>query len=687
MPNRLAQETSPYLQQHADNPVDWYPWGPEALERARSEGKPILLSVGYSACHWCHVMAHESFEDPQIAQLMNSLFINVKVDREERPDLDQIYQLALRMLNNNGSGGWPLTVFLTPDQVPMFAGTYFPKTAQYNLPAFPDVCQRVAGAFVEHRAELRQHSDSISAAFKSMLTAPVPANRLGLAPAEAFLAGMKEGFDPRAGGMGQAPKFPHPVEFEFALRRAAGRGKVAGDTDSLHIVRHTLERMALGGIFDQLGGGFARYSVDANWTIPHFEKMLYDNGQLLRLYADTWALTKEPLLAKVAEETAGWILREMTSPEGGYYASIDADSEGEEGTFYVWTREQVKSLLSDDEYAVAAPHYGLDAPANFEGRHWHLNVMQSLGDVAQRIGRPVAECESLRASARSKLFAAREKRVRPGRDEKILASWNGLAIAGMARAGSVFGRPEWVASARRALDFIRANMWRDGKLLASYKDGRANLNAYLDDHAYLLHAAIELLQAEFDTGVLAFAVQLADSMLARFQDQESGAFYFTSHDHERLFTRIRPSPDNDKPSGNGWAALSLVRLGHITGDTRYTLAAEHALRCLWPVIEQHAGAHASLLMAVEEHLDPTRVVVLRGARAALVEWQRDLAQRYLGATIVLAVPDDARGLPDVLDKPVLPAVNAWVCEGVSCLAPIASMDELRLTILKSSESA
>ena len=687
MPNRLAQETSPYLQQHADNPVDWYPWGPEALERARREGKPILLSVGYSACHWCHVMAHECFEDPQIANLMNSLFVNVKVDREERPDLDQIYQLALRMLNNNGSGGWPLTVFLTPDQVPMFAGTYFPKTAQYNLPAFADVCQRVAGAFSQHRAELRQHSESISAAFRSMLTSPVPAERINLAPANLFLEGMREGFDARAGGLGQAPKFPHPVEFEFTLRRAAGRGAQAGDPDSLHIVKHTLERMALGGIFDQLGGGFARYSVDANWTIPHFEKMLYDNGQLLRLYTDAWAQTGEPLLAKVVEDTAGWIIREMTSPEGGYFSSIDADSEHVEGKFYVWIRDDVKALLAADEYAVAAAHYGLDAPANFEGRHWHLNVMKTLVEVAQASGRPLAECEALLASARSKLFAAREKRVRPGRDEKILAGWNGLAIAGMARAGSAFGRADWVDSARRALDFIRTNMWRDGRLLASWKDGRATLNAYLDDHAYLLHASIELLQAQFDAKVLAFAVQLADAMLARFQDQESGAFFFTSHDHEQLFARLRPTPDNDKPSGNGWATLSLVRLGHITGDSRYALAAERALRCLWPVIEQHPGAHASLLMAAEEYLEPTRVVVLRGERSALADWQRDLARRYLAASVVLAVPDDETSLPEVLDKPLRPTVNAWVCEGVSCLAPIDSIEALRSTILKAGKSA
>src|SRR2546421_93040 len=388
MPNRLAHETSPYLQQHAANPVDWYPWGEEARERARREDKPILLSVGYSACHWCHVMAHESFEDPAVAALMNRLFVNVKVDREERPDLDQIYQSAHQMLAQR-PGGWPLTMFLSP---------------------------------------------------------------------------------------GSAPKFPHPTDLELCLRK--------GETDIAHT---TLKRMCEGGIYDQLGGGFSRYSVDAQWMIPHFEKMLYDNGPLLALLADAWLVTGDPLYARCAEETAGWIMREMQSPEGGYYSSLDADSEHEEGKFYVWSRDEAQSALTGEEYAVLSPHFGLDQPPNFENRHWHLHV-----------ARPVEPGkEGILEKARQKLFAAREKRVRPGRDEKVLVSWNALAIRGMAHAGRVFGREPWLASARLALDFIRNRMWHSGRLLATYKDGRAHLNAYLDDYAFLLAALLELVQADF----------------------------------------------------------------------------------------------------------------------------------------------------------------------------------------------
>src|SRR5438874_1183750 len=489
MPNRLAQETSPYLQQHAGNPVDWHAWGEEALARAREEDKPILLSVGYSACHWCHVMAHESFEDPAVAEVMNRLFVNVKVDREERPDLDQIYQLAHQMLAQR-PGGWPLTMFLTPDGAPFFGGTYFPKEPRYNLPGFPQLLERVERIYREHRDDIGRQNETILATFESMQPgAPAHHSELSAAPIAAALRSLKTSFDSRYGGFGGAPKFPHPADFEFCLRRSSA----AGDGAAERVATYTLERMALGGIYDQLGGGFSRYSVDAQWQIPHFEKMLYDNGPLLRLYCDAWTVTKNPLFARVADETAGWVMREMQSPEGGYYSSLDADSEHEEGKFYVWDRDEVRSMLTAEEYAAFAPRYGLDRPPNFEKRHWHL-----------RITGP-AENEPLLTAARAKLFAAREKRVRPGRDEKVLVSWNALAIRGMAHAGRVFGRPEWIASARKALEFIRSRMWRGRKLLATYKDGRAHLNAYLDDYAFLIAALLELMQAEFSRLDLQFA--------------------------------------------------------------------------------------------------------------------------------------------------------------------------------------
>src|SRR5688572_1289085 len=426
MPNRLSRETSPYLQQHAANPVDWYAWGPEALERARSDDKPILLSVGYSACHWCHVMAHESFEDPEVAAVMNRLFVNVKVDREERPDLDQIYQTAHQMLAQR-TGGWPLTMFLSPDGAPFFGGTYFPKQARYGLPGFPELCERVAALWREKRAEIAAQNEEVLKALGRTLPSPAarPAE-LDAAPVQALLDTLKANFDARFGGFGAAPKFPHPTDLELCLRK--------GEIEMAHI---TLEQMCEGGIYDQLGGGFCRYSVDAQWMIPHFEKMLYDNGPLLGLLADAWLATGDALYQRCAAETAAWMMREMQSPEGGYYSSLDADSEGEEGKFYVWDREEVQRLLSDEEYLAFSSRYGLDRTPNFENRHWHFCVSKEV---------PIGT-EALLARAREKLFAVREKRVRPGRDEKILVSWNGLAIRGMAHAGRVFGRKEWAASA------------------------------------------------------------------------------------------------------------------------------------------------------------------------------------------------------------------------------------------------
>jgi len=670
--NRLARETSPYLQQHAENPVDWYPWGAEALARAGTENKPILLSIGYSACHWCHVMAHESFEDPDIAAVMNRLFVNIKVDREERPDLDQIYQLAHQMLTQR-PGGWPLTVFLTPDQMPFFAGTYFPREQRYGMIGFPELLSNIASIYRERRAEIGRQNDALLQAF-ARLQPRGGEDRSGYstAPIEDALRASKSNFDPRHGGFGGAPKFPHPAELQLCLRRYAA----AGDEEALHIVSHTLECMALGGIYDQLGGGFCRYSVDAEWTIPHFEKMLYDNGPLLSLLADAWTATGKPLYARVAGRTAEWAMREMQDPAGGYYSSLDADSEHEEGKFYVWTPEEVRALLSPDEFALTAPHWGLDGPANFEAVHWHLRVTRPLAEVAGRVGRSEDECPALLESARGKLLAARERRVRPGRDEKILTSWNALMIAGMARAATAFGKPEWLASARRAFGFVRSTLWREERLLATCKDGRAHLNAYLDDYAFLLAAAIELLQAEFSSDTLAFARRLADALLEHFEDKEKGGFFFTSHDHERLIQRGKLGHDNATPSGNGVAAFALQRLAFLTGEMRYAQAAEHALRFFYPSIAAQPGAHVSLLMALEEHLQPTCTVILRGMPPELAQWRNALAQRYRPATMVVAIDSDAADLPAVLAKPAAEGVSAWLCEGTSCLPPIGDLEAL-----------
>jgi len=664
MPNRLAGETSPYLQQHAENPVDWLPWGEEALTLAKREGKPILLSIGYSACHWCHVMAHESFEDAEVAAVMNRLFVNIKVDREERPDLDQIYQTAHQMLTSR-AGGWPLTMFLTPDGAPFFGGTYFPKAPRYGLPGFPDLCQRVAEAWRDKRADIEQQNGELLKALTAGAASRPLAGELSAAPLQLAVERAAQSYDPQFGGFGGAPKFPHPADLELLLRRHAA----THDARCGEMALTTLRRMAEGGLYDQLGGGFCRYSVDERWAIPHFEKMLYDNGPLLRLYADAWRVSGEPLFRRVAEETAGWVMREMQSPEGGYYSSLDADSEHEEGKFYVWSREEVSRHTTAEEYAVVAAHYGLERPANFEGEHWHLLVALPLADVAASLGRPLAECERLLASAREKLFAAREQRIRPGRDDKILTSWNALMIEGMAHAGRVLGRDDWVASARRALDFIRRQMWQDGRLLATCKDGRAHLNAYLDDYAYLLKAVLETLQAEFDSELLAFAEALGGALLAHFEDA-AGGFWFTSHDHEALIHRVKAGHDSAMPSGNGAAAFALQRLGHVTGETRLLEAADRTLRLYYPDMERQPGGFATLLAALDEAIAPPAVVVLRGPQDQLTEWKRKISGHYWPWTLTLGLPAQAGRLPPALDKPVKEGVNAWVCSGVKCLEPI-----------------
>ena len=666
MPNRLARETSPYLQQHAENPVDWYPWGEEALAEARRAGKPILLSVGYSACHWCHVMAHESFEDPAVAALMNELFVNIKVDREERPDIDQIYQVAQAMITQR-SGGWPLTMFLTADQVPFFGGTYFPPQPRYGMPGFPDLLRRVREFHDAHPDDIRETGAQIAAALGRMEPRPDEgAGRLDREPLEAAARTLVEGFDRVYGGFSGAPKFPHAETIELLLRRFA----FTGERESLEAATLTLRRMAEGGLFDHVGGGFARYSVDERWAIPHFEKMLYDNGVLLRVYADAWACTREPLFERACAETAAWVMREMQSPAGGYYSSLDADSEGEEGRFYVWTPDEVRALLTPGEYAVAAPAWGLDRPANFEGHAWHLAIARPVGEGEQ----PILD------AARLKLRAARDQRVHPGRDDKVLTSWNALMVAGLARAARVFGRREWLDSAFRALDFLRATHWGEGRLLATSKDGHAHLDAYLDDHAYLVAALLEVMQAQFRPRDLAWATELADALLERFEDRDAGGFWFTAHDHERLIHRQKPGPDNATPSGNGMAAWALNRLAFVTGDERYAQACQRTLELFRPRFERQPAAFGTLLMALEESLGPPRTIILTGPAAGLGPWHGKLDRMYLPTTMVLAIPSGTQGLPPVLSKPGSDQVNAWVCEGVTCLPPEPSWDRLQAAL-------
>jgi uncharacterized protein YyaL (SSP411 family) len=676
--NHLIDQTSPYLRQHAHNPVEWYPWGSAALERARRERKPIHLSIGYAACHWCHVMAHESFEDEATALLLNENFVNIKVDREERPDIDRIYQIAQQMLTQRG-GGWPLTMFLShDDQRPFFGGTYFPREARYGLPGFKDLLPRVVEFYRTHEPEMRAQNEALVTALADINFPPAPAGtELTDAPLETCRAQLAQSFDRRYGGFGAAPKFPQPKALERLLRdwRASAAGAEAG-LQSLYMAGFTLRHMGEGGLFDQLGGGFCRYSVDERWMIPHFEKMLYDNGALLALYANPSLITADRFYGQVALETAGWVLRRMHSPEGGFYSSLDADSEGHEGKFYAWNREEVRTALSAEEFAVFAPRYGLDQPPNFEGR-WHLYVAATVEQIAATLQRPPAEVTALLGGARARLFALRAQRVSPGRDEKILTSWNALMIRGLAIAARVLRQDALSGAASRALDFLRANLWRDGRLLATYKDGRAHLNAYLDDYVFLVDAVLELQQVRFRAEELEFARQLIEVVLEHFADPAAGGFFFTSDDHEQLIHRPKSFGDDATPSGNGIAALVLQRLGYLLGEPRYLAAAERTLRAAWPALEKHPLSHATLVNALEELLQPPEIVILRGEPAAIEGWQRELAQIYAPRRLVLAIPSDASALPGALaDKTPRGAAVAYVCRGSTCSAPVESLEEL-----------
>ncbi|MFM2287813.1 MAG: hypothetical protein RL684_956 [Pseudomonadota bacterium] len=678
--NRLAAETSPYLRQHADNPVDWQPWDASALEQARSSGKPILLSIGYAACHWCHVMAHESFEDAATAAVMNEHFVTIKVDREERPDLDRIYQLAHQMLSGRG-GGWPLTVLLThDDQRPWFAGTYFPPAPRHGLPAFADLLLRAAQHYRTQQAELREHAGALVAALADLNPPPAADGQaLSAAPIAACRAQLERSFDSRWGGFGAAPKFPHAPLVQRLLRDwRASASADAPDLQALYMASLTLTRMAEGGLFDQLGGGFCRYSVDERWEIPHFEKMLYDNALLLGAYAEAAGATGEPLFAEIAARTAAFMLDELRAPGGAFYSSLDADAAGVEGSFYVWQREAVRAALAPAEYALFAAHHGLEAIPNFEQHEHHLVVAEPLAAIAQRLNVDAATALAMLASARTKLLALRAQRVRPGRDEKLLTSWNALAIRGLATAARCLARPDLAQAAGEALSFLRRQHWRAGRLLATSAGGDARLGAYLDDYAFLADAILELASVRFDAQELAFAVEICDAMLAHFEDAQAGGFWFTADDHEALVARPKTFGDDALPAGNGVAATLLQRLGALLGEPRYLLAAERCLRAGWQAIERYPSGHATLLQALEEALAPPDCVILRGEAQLIEDWRRELARVYAPRRLVIAIPTGAGGLPPALAAKVAPTDGAlaYVCRGTSCAAPVASLAAL-----------
>ena len=678
--NRLASETSPYLQQHASNPVHWQPWDKEALEIAKQTNKPILLSIGYSACHWCHVMAHESFENKKIAVLMNELFVNIKVDREERPDLDKIYQSAHHLLNQRG-GGWPLTVILTPEeQIPFFAGTYFPDTPKHNMPAFADVLQRVEAFYREHPEDIDKQNSSLRNALHNMANIPVSDESLNSFPIDACRQQLAKTYDKKFAGFGDAPKFPHPTNLEFLLRHyIATRQSGQADPASYAMLTETLAAMVKGGLYDQLGGGFYRYSVDKQWAIPHFEKMLYDNGPLLSLYAQTYFVLKEQnfhIFRDAAEQTANWLIREMTSNEGAYYSTLDADSEGKEGTFYIWTRQQIKETLNDTEYKIAEKYYGLKAKANFEGK-WHLNINASVDSIAKKLKLSEPEVTESIATIKQKLFSIRAKRIAPGRDEKILTSWNALMIKGMAISGRLLQNEQFIRSAHKAIDFVRNTLFKDKRLLASCKDGKAHLMAYLDDYVFLIDALLESLQARWRSEDLEFAIELADIVMQHFYDSENGGFYFTANDHEQLISRPKPLMDEAIPSGNGIAAYVLNRLGHLTGEQAYIDAADKTLHYAWRSINEIPYAHAALLFALDETLNPPAIIVIRANENEIKQWQQAVDKSYQPNKMVFAIPASVTDLPGTLkERKATDAPIAYACSGTSCKPAVRDISEL-----------
>ena len=677
-PNRLARESSPYLLQHAHNPVDWYPWGEEAFTKARAENKPLLLSIGYSACHWCHVMAHESFEDEETAELMNCLFINVKLDREERPDIDKIYQTSQSLLTQR-SGGWPLTMFLDPhEHCPFFGGTYFPKEPRHNLPPFKLILQRVIDYYNEHYDDILSQNERLKSTLQNIYA---PAEHTAAPPStlpERARAALLKQFDPVHGGFGDEPKFPHTELMQFMLDQSRRGGSGEHDPQAEYSALLTLEKMCLGGLYDHLGGGFYRYSVDAAWQIPHFEKMLYDNGALLGLLAEASHLNSNPRFSQAADETAQWIKREMQSPEGGYYATLDADTAGGEGAFYAWEKEQFLETLSPQDADIAARHFGLNKVPNFEGK-WHLHVAAGTEEIAKTCDRDVASVQASIECAKRALFTRREQRPRPGRDDKIITGWNALVIKGMAQTARLLVADDNYASARAALDFIRTQLWRKRRLMATYKDSRAYLSAYLDDYAFLLDAVLHMLQYRWRNDDLTFALQLADAILELFEDPERGGYYFTAHDHEQLLQRPRTLHDEATPSGYGVATLALMRCGLLCGNERYRESADRALLQAAAVMSNTPHVCTTLLRALREQHEPTEIIIIRAKNDdTLARWQALVVRHHTVGRLCFAIPAGRDAdLPEALcAKPLRGEACAYICHGTSCLAPVESLDQL-----------
>ncbi len=668
MPNHLASETSPYLLQHVNNPVDWYPWGKEALERAKKENKPIFLSIGYSACHWCHVMEHESFENEEIAKALNEKFVCIKVDREERPDLDQIYMNSVQMMT--GRGGWPMSVFLTPDLKPFYAGTYFPPKRSRGMPGFDEVIAGVHNAWETNREAVLDTSNKLTEELGKIggqgggeLSADLIVGAIGQ---------YRQMFDSKYGGFGSAPKFPSPMGLQLLLRHWHRKR----DQQALNMVTVTLDRMAAGGIYDHLGGGFARYSVDERWLVPHFEKMLYDNSQLAATYLEAYQATGNEEYARIVRETLDYTLRDMTDPAGGFYSTEDADSEGVEGKFYVWKPAELREVLGEEAAATFARVYDVTDAGNFEHANI-LNLPKTIEQQAQVLGREINDLEDELADSRAKLFAAREKRIHPGKDDKVIVAWNGLMIDAMARAGAVLGEQRYVDAAEQAAAFLLGTLRReDGRLLHTWRNGQAKLDAYLDDYANLAHGLLALYEATFDAKHLDSAIDLMQTVFDHFHDEAEGGFFYTADDHEELIVRNKDLYDNAVPSGNAMAATVLVRLGKMTGKQTYLDAAERAMLATAGLMQQAPAAVSQMMLALDLQQGPTYEFVLAGQpqEKATQGTLTDLRRRFLpnkvlafageGSDAPAALTDLLVGKTMIDGQPTL-----FVCEGFTCQAP------------------
>jgi uncharacterized protein YyaL (SSP411 family) len=658
MPNRLINETSPYLLQHAHNPVDWHAWEPEALERAAKEDKLILLSIGYSACHWCHVMEHESFENPSIAAVMNENFINIKVDREERPDLDQIYMTAVQMMT--GSGGWPLTAFLLPTGEPIFGGTYFPPEDRYNRPGFLRVLETVSAAYKTRKEEIVENAKGFREHLSRQAGQAPTGEKIDVSALDQAYRALGSRFDPREGGFGAAPKFPPSMSIDFLLRYHHR----TQDDHALHMATLTLDKMAYGGMYDQAGGGFHRYSTDDHWLVPHFEKMLYDNALLARAYLDGYRITGKALYKRITEETLDFVVREMRDPSGAFYSTQDADSEGVEGKFYVWSLDEFEKEVGEDS-ELLAKYFDVTEHGNFEERNiLHISREPELFSKLERLS--LQELESKVEAAKKKLYAVREKRIKPGRDEKVLTDWNGLMLRAFAEAATYLGRDDYRAVAEANANFILTTLWDGNRLLHSFKDGRARFNAYLDDYANLVDGLFALYELTFDYKWLDHAVRIADRMIEQFWDAENSGFYFTTADHESLITRTKDYFDNATPSGNSVATDVLLRMAAILDRADYREKAERIMAAIGGLLRQYASGFGRMLAGVDFYAGPSKEIAIAGEPD---QFLTALRKQYLPRTVVAAGPAAPIALlqnrPMVDGKP-----TAYVCENFTCKQPV-----------------